>query len=71
MTIPGASLSPAHASGRKISRYFSAMLTRVLEWQERSEQRHLLAAMDDRMLKDIGVNALDAQREANKPFWKA
>ena len=40
-------------------------------WQDRSRQRRLLAGMDDRLLRDIGVSRAQAKAEANKPFWMA
>lgn len=61
--------SPAIAS-RGLGRFFTNLLTRFSEWQERAEQRHHLAGMDERMLKDIGVTQVDAVHEATKPFWK-
>lgn len=36
----------------------------------RSRQRRALAALDDRLLRDIGVTAYDATQEAGKPFWR-
>jgi uncharacterized protein YjiS (DUF1127 family) len=39
-------------------------------WQERAEQRQALRELDSRMLKDIGVSAIDAAKEAYKPFWR-
>jgi len=39
-------------------------------WMERSRQRHALAQLDDRALKDIGVTRAQATREAAKPFWR-
>lgn len=36
----------------------------VLSWQERARQRYHLEAMDDRMLKDIGLSRADVEREA-------
>jgi uncharacterized protein YjiS (DUF1127 family) len=36
----------------------------------RSQQRRALCHLSDRMLRDIGVDRLDAQKEARKPFWK-
>jgi uncharacterized protein YjiS (DUF1127 family) len=47
------------------------ILNKLVIWQERAEQRHALRALDSRMLKDIGISAADAQREAGKPFWLA
>jgi uncharacterized protein YjiS (DUF1127 family) len=56
---------------RGIGTFLATALNRLAEWQERSEQRAHLAGMDDRMLKDIGISAVDATRESSKPFWKA
>jgi uncharacterized protein YjiS (DUF1127 family) len=39
-------------------------------WQARSAQRHRLAALDDRMLKDIGISRADAAQESGKWFWQ-
>jgi uncharacterized protein YjiS (DUF1127 family) len=38
---------------------------------QRAVQRRRLAAMDDRMLQDIGISRMDASAEAAKPFWQA
>lgn len=38
-------------------------------WQERTQQRQMLAALDDRMLRDIGLSRADVTRECHKPFW--
>ncbi|HEV8679582.1 MAG TPA: DUF1127 domain-containing protein [Stellaceae bacterium] len=40
------------------------------EWRRRSRERAQLAALDDRMLKDIGLTRSDREFLANKPFWK-
>jgi uncharacterized protein YjiS (DUF1127 family) len=40
------------------------------EWRQRSRERAQLATLDDRMLRDIGVNRGDVWREINKPFWR-
>ena len=39
-------------------------------WHERSHQRRTLLALDDRMLKDIGISRAEARQEGRKPFWK-
>ncbi|KAA3628906.1 MAG: DUF1127 domain-containing protein [Proteobacteria bacterium] len=45
-------------------------LWRTLEiWQARARQRRDLLDLDDRLLRDIGINRADAEREARKPFW--
>ncbi len=43
----------------------------LLIWQERATQRHALAALEARMLRDMGLSRADALREAAKPFWRA
>jgi uncharacterized protein YjiS (DUF1127 family) len=39
-------------------------------WSERAGQRRRLAALDGRMLKDIGISSTDAARESAKWFWQ-
>jgi uncharacterized protein YjiS (DUF1127 family) len=43
----------------------------LLLWQERATQRQALAALDDRLLKDMGLNRAAVAAEAAKPFWRA
>jgi uncharacterized protein YjiS (DUF1127 family) len=43
----------------------------LLRWQELAQQRRRLLALDDRMLKDIGITRADATREGTRPFWDA
>jgi len=42
----------------------------VCVWQARAAERHRLRALDDRMLKDIGLSRADAEAEGGKPFWR-
>jgi uncharacterized protein YjiS (DUF1127 family) len=69
---PAARLAaPRLAAPRRSAGFFTGLFTRLAEWRERAEQRAHLAGMDERMLKDIGVNHVDAAHESSKPFWKA
>jgi uncharacterized protein YjiS (DUF1127 family) len=43
---------------------------RLMEWPERSRQRRHLAAMDDYMLRDIGLTRADVRTETEKWFWQ-
>jgi uncharacterized protein YjiS (DUF1127 family) len=40
-------------------------------WFGSNRQRRALAALDDRLLRDIGVTCTQARREAAKSFWTA
>lgn len=42
---------------------------RLLDWHELARQRQALAALDDHMLKDIGLSRADARQEVERPFW--
>jgi uncharacterized protein YjiS (DUF1127 family) len=46
------------------------MFTRLREWRRRARDRTLLAALDDRMLADIGITRTDAEYLSNKPSWR-
>ena len=39
-------------------------------WRRRRDQRRAMAYLDDRELRDIGIDRLGAALEARKPFWK-
>ena len=57
---------PARSAGNAVVRVFGALR----EWRRRSKDRAQLAALDDRMLTDIGISRAEAEFLANKPFWK-
>jgi uncharacterized protein YjiS (DUF1127 family) len=42
----------------------------ISTWRERARMRHQLLMLDDRLLRDIGLTRLEAQSEAEKPFWR-
>ncbi len=47
-------------------------ITRLLRhWRKRATQRQTLSQLDDRLLRDIGVQRPLADLEAAKPFWRA
>jgi len=55
--------------GRQVG-ILTAVANLLLTWQERASQRAQLAAMDDRLLRDMGIHPMEAMREAEKPFWR-
>lgn len=38
-------------------------------WSERRRTRQHLKYLDDHLLRDVGLDRLTAQREANRKFW--
>jgi uncharacterized protein YjiS (DUF1127 family) len=54
----------------KLSADAIQILDIVSSWLDRIGQRRMLMALDDRMLKDIGISRADAWREASRPFWR-
>lgn len=48
----------------------SALIIRLLEWQERARQRRQLLALSDGALKDFGASRADADGEGSKPAWQ-
>ncbi|MFC5360129.1 DUF1127 domain-containing protein [Azospirillum himalayense] len=51
-------------------RFAKRALGEVLGMIERHRQRRSLAALDDHLLRDVGLSRTDARREADKAFWQ-
>lgn len=56
--------------GRGLQGLAAIGLARLLHWHELARQRRALLALNDRMLKDIGITRVEAEREARRPFWR-
>jgi uncharacterized protein YjiS (DUF1127 family) len=72
--MPGRALGPAHNGpafqlGRRLQTLATMACNRLLRWHELSRQRRALLRLNERMLKDIGITRLEAEREARRPFW--
>ncbi len=52
--------------GSRINEIFKLLET----WQTRSQQRKDLEQMEHRLLRDIGIDPVEAAKEAAKPFWR-
>ncbi len=48
---------------------FFAGLGLFATWYDRWDQRRNLAQLDERLLRDIGLDRHRAAQEARKPFW--
>ena len=55
---------------RRSGSFLLSAIDLLMRWQERADQRHALAELDDRLLRDIGLDRVAARREARKPFWQ-
>ena len=60
----------ARAGHRSASQAAGHVWARFREWRRRARDRASLAALDDRMLADIGITRADAEYLSNKPFWR-
>ena len=68
MTDRAISFAPA---AMEVSSPVTAAYRVFATWMERHEQRSRLAEMDARILRDMGLDPVDAMNEAAKPFWRA
>jgi len=46
------------------------LLDLLSTWLQRARERRALHALDEGMLKDIGLTRADIEFEAHKPFWR-
>ena len=53
-----------------VVRVLAMLLSRAVGWRERERGRRLLARLDDRMLRDVGLSRSEVEREAVKLFWQ-
>lgn len=75
-TIVNAERSPDRASAPEgqtstaIGSWAASLLRHIVSWPERARQRRALLALDNWVLKDIGLSRADAMQECDKPFWQ-
>ena len=67
--LPNRASAPGEFGSARTSRARS-LLRSILTWLERARQRQALLALDDWVLKDIGLSRADAMHESDKPFWQ-
>lgn len=72
-SCPAALAQPSVNAGlrpRSWRRALERVCDLLLKWQERSRQRHQLAALSDHLLRDIGLSRADIMAETTKRFWQ-
>ncbi|WP_374651811.1 DUF1127 domain-containing protein [Dongia sp.] len=57
----------SHGGATSLPRRLLAFLFDCLEIRR---QRRALEALDERMLKDIGISRCDVEAEISRPFWR-
>jgi uncharacterized protein YjiS (DUF1127 family) len=62
----GAATTPRPSSGNLFRRTFDLLL----EWRGRARDRHELARLDERSLRDLGLDRGAVWSECDKPFWR-
>ena len=51
-------------------RRISEAVAQLSLWRERARSRSVLATLDDRMLRDVGVDRATADTESRTRFWR-
>jgi uncharacterized protein YjiS (DUF1127 family) len=64
----------AIGSSRRLGRTVAGLLIRggeyVVSWNRRVRDRRLLARCDERVLRDIGIDAATVDSESTVSFWR-
>lgn len=69
---------PAGVTGGGISGLWQSIRRRIdaidrtlALWHARAESRREMARLDEQLLKDLRLDAVELDKEARKPFWRA
>jgi uncharacterized protein YjiS (DUF1127 family) len=68
--IPGLRLRMASAPSLPLRAVARVALERLFVWLTLARSRRDLAQLDDRALRDIGIDRATAIEESSKPFWR-
>jgi uncharacterized protein YjiS (DUF1127 family) len=61
---------PRYSALHRVSHVVARLSTTLRAWRRRAKDRAQLAALDDRMLADIGLSRAEAEFLGSKPFWR-
>ena len=56
---------------RRLAHWLRAAADLLYDWHQRAQDRHTLARLGARELKDLGLSPNDRAEEVDKPFWRA
>lgn len=69
-TLAGAVRGPARRRALIGWPVVTGLIELLSVWLDRMRQRRQLYALDDRLLRDIGLTRADVEFEAQKHFWR-
>ena len=64
--LPRVAFRPARTRMNALLR----LIVGLQDWFERARSRRILLALDDRLLRDVGLSRADAEREGSRAFWE-
>lgn len=67
---PARDLAPTTGLLGAVDSVLERVVDALFAWQRRLADRAALRALDDRMLRDIGLSRADIEAEISKPFWR-
>ncbi len=71
MHRPAPALSgTGHWLGDGLGQAVAAVVARLFAWRDRARSRRQLGELNERLLRDIGLDRASAQAEADKSFWR-
>jgi len=50
--------------------WLQVLIVSFLRMEDRARQRRALVALDDRLLRDVGLSRADVEQEYSRPFWR-
>ena len=65
-----ADISLHYSSKAPLAGTFTAFNQILATWRRWTRERHELANLDPRTIRDLGISPSEIQFEANKPFWR-
>jgi uncharacterized protein YjiS (DUF1127 family) len=68
---PAAAIPPAVAPRWSLSQLLGLIVATLCEWQYRRVARRQLASLDDRTLRDIGLDPGAVDYEVRQAFWRS
>jgi len=63
-------IKPRRSRSAELGRGLVALFRRLALWRERARSRQALLDLDDRALRDVGLDRASAHWQASLPFWR-